>query len=202
MSVYPPPHPTTPLTQADAALNAIGDADLFSGGSRDQVMLFSRPNSNSLPAYLISLSNNLEHLLEPLLRPDVLKAVFNQPLARQVILNLYPPGTGMSPHIDLPKRYADGILGISLIGGTVMTFTKPASDHNRSQRRQQRYEVYIPPRSLYVLTDEARWDWEHGIEGRLEDVVRGEDGRKVTILRDMRVSVTFRWMSEGADVLS
>jgi len=57
--------------------------------------------------------------------------------------------------------------------------------------------VYLPPRSVYVLTGEARWEWAHGIAARTRDRV---DGR--VVLRDTRVSVTFRWMKEGADVLT
>ena len=57
--------------------------------------------------------------------------------------------------------------------------------------------VYLPPRSVYVLTGEARWEWAHGIAARTRDRV---DGR--VVLRDTRVRVTFRWMKEGADVLT
>jgi alkylated DNA repair dioxygenase AlkB len=119
--------------------------------------------------------------------------LFDQPLARQVILNLYPPGQGISPHIDLSNRYADGIIGVSLLGGCTMVF----------ERDGERYDVYRPERTVYVLTGEARWEWSHGIEGRLEDKVRGKGEEEVeTRLRSTRVSVTFRWMRDGADVLA
>ena len=58
-------------------------------------------------------------------------------------------------------------------------------------------EVYLPGGSVYVLSGEARWEWEHGIKGRDRDKV---DGR--TVLRGVRVSCTFRWMEQGADLLS
>ena len=61
----------------------------------------------------------------------------------------------------------------------------------------EQVHIYLPPRSVYVLTGEARWEWAHGIEARTRDRV---DGR--VVLRDTRVSVTFRWMKEGADVLT
>jgi alkylated DNA repair dioxygenase AlkB len=154
-------------------------------------MLFTPPPasaSSTLPLHLDSLLGSVSSLLHDHLPGDVHQTVFSQSLARQAILNLYPPGQGITPHIDLPNRYADGILGISLIGGTVMDFT---------HEKHGRHSVYLPSRSVYVLSGEARWDWKHGIEGRDRDVVDG-----VTILRDIRVSVTFRWMKQGGDVLS
>ena len=166
-------------------------------------MLFSRALSASsscspsnLPAYLLDLIENLESLLDSLLPPILNQTVFHQSLARQVILNLYPPGTGITPHVDLPKRYADGILGVSLIGGAVMSFTKTELDSG------ERYDVYVPARSVYVMTGVARWDWSHGIEARMEDTVEGKEGGLRTMPRETRVSVTVRWMKEGGDVLS
>lgn len=175
----------------ESVLSGIAEADHFHGGARDQVMLFTPPPESSTPAALPKHLDDLLHTLSEQLRdrlpPDVHHTVFSQPLARQAILNLYPPGQGITPHIDLPHRYADGILGVSLIGGTVMDFSHPTKG-TRS--------VYLPVRSVYVLSGEARWDWTHGITGRDRDVVDG-----VTILRDLRVSVTFRWMKEGGDML-
>ncbi|WWC59311.1 uncharacterized protein I303_101862 [Kwoniella dejecticola CBS 10117] len=188
-------------------LNAIAAADLFSGGERDQVMLFEGPRSlpsstdreapsasGGLPSYINTLHGCLHDLLgiSSKMTEETMKMLFKQDLARQVILNLYPPGAGITPHVDLPNRYADGIIGCSLIGGCTMILSKD----DIIQR------VYMPPRTVYVLSEEARWEWKHGIEGRMEDVVRTEDGGSETILRDLRVSVTFRWMKEGADLLS
>lgn len=93
-----------------------------------------------------------------------------------------------------------------------MTFTRIGREH-------ERYDVYLPPRSIYILSGPARWDWTHGIEPRLEDVVERENrhlegenrhleqenrhlDQPETILRDLRLSVTFRWLKPGADVLS
>ncbi|OCF58873.1 hypothetical protein L486_03364 [Kwoniella mangroviensis CBS 10435] len=181
------------------ALTRIASADLFSGGERDQVMLFEAPKSlsakSSLPTYIHDLLRSVNTLLETRLPANTTRLLFDQPLARQVILNLYPPGQGISPHIDLPNRYADGILGCSLTGGCVMTLSKDGEEHR----------VYMPPRTVYVLSEEARWEWYHGIDGCFEDIVEVEDevGQGTeTILRDLRVSVTFRWMKEGADILS
>ena len=176
------------MLRSESVLQAIIDSDIFVGGKRNQVMLFAS-STTPLPLYLTTLLSRLKNILRPFVPSSDLSILFDQPLNRQVILNLYPPGQGISPHIDLPNRYADGIIGISLSGGTVITLNQP--------RIEQRHDVYIPSRSVYLLTREARWEWEHGIEGRLEDLVQG-----TTIFRETRVSVTFRWMKEGGDVLS
>lgn len=162
-------------------------------------MLFSSTQaSSSLPPYVLDLLDTLDALLRSRLPAMVHSIAFDQGLARQVILNLYPPGQGISPHIDLPNRYADGIVGVSLVGGCCMTFTKESEIESETARHQ----VYLPPRTVYVLTGEARWDWAHGIEARDRDIVSDDSGGQVTLLRDTRVSVTFRWMKEGGHVLA
>ncbi|ODN94371.1 hypothetical protein L198_05230 [Cryptococcus wingfieldii CBS 7118] len=193
-----------PESISQRALQAIGDDDLFHGGVRDQVMLFEPPPSQTarkpLPSYMTSLLSSIRNLISDSIPPKVGSVVFKQDLARQVIVNLYPPGQGISSHIDLPNRYADGIIGCSLIGGCVMSFSRPVPD---SASELGVYRVYLPPRSIYILSGAARWEWAHGIAGTLEDVVEREDGEgEDTLLRDLRVSVTFRWMKDGADVLS
>ena len=174
---------------------AIGDADHFVGGTRDQVMLFARPGSNdtALPTHITRLLDHLQSALRAALPTETFQTLFDQPLGRQVILNLYAPGQGITSHIDLPNRYADGILGVSLVGGATMVFTHPTNGCNH---------VYLPPRSVYILTGEARWEWAHGIPFTEEDVVLREDESRETILRDVRVSVTYRWMQDGGEVLS
>jgi alkylated DNA repair dioxygenase AlkB len=129
-------------------------------------MLFSRAGGSSLPSFLNGLINETERLLSDRLPPEVMATLFSQPLARQVILNMYPPGEGISPHIDLPGRYADGIVGVSLNGGCVMVFAKGEAVHH----------LYLAPRMVYVLTGPARWEWSHGIAPRREDTVEDEDG--------------------------
>lgn len=185
-------------------------------------MLFEAPNDTSgtsFPGYIHRLLSTLSSLLP--LAPHLHRLLFSQPLSRQAIINLYPAGTGITPHIDLVGRYADGVVGCSVIGGCVMTFSKVsvasvASVANQSQdeeKQEERHDVYLPPRSVYVLSGPARWDWTHGIDARSEDVVERKGKRykcklekeemgTETILRDLRLSITFRWLKPGANVLS
>ncbi|ADV22196.1 Hypothetical Protein CGB_D9610C [Cryptococcus gattii WM276] len=213
---------------ASQTLCDIAEADIFLGGTRDQVMLFEAPPPNdtshsSLPGYIHRLLSTLSCLLSRdtptlTLAPHLHRLLFSQPLARQAIINLYPAGTGIAPHIDLVGRYADGVVGCSVIGGCVMTFSRAVASQGQSQgQRENRHDVYLPPRSVYILSGPARWDWTHGIEARSEDVVerkpkpKSQPGYKCelekemgteTILRDLRLSITFRWLKPGANVLS
>lgn len=186
-------------------------------------MLFTRADagaSSSLPPHLATLDGTIAELLADRLPPSVHGVAFGQDLARQAILNLYVPGTGISPHVDLPRRYADGIVGVSLAGGCVMSFERatagqmeglemetdrmaPGGSYREDdgEEGRYRYDVYLPPRSVYVMAGPARWEWAHGIAYRSEDVVlEGKDER--VIPRALRVSVTLRWMKEGAGLLS
>lgn len=148
---------------------------------------------STLPTYLHQLLEHVRDTITPYISHAVGLILFDQSLARQVIINLYPPGEGISPHIDLPHRYADGILGVSLCGGCVMVL--------RHAKTGEEHHVYLGANTVYCLIGEARWDWSHGIEGTKVDKVKDHMGRSVSIMRDLRVSVTFRWMKEGADEL-
>ena len=216
----------------------------FRNGDVNQVMLFGRarerassdirksqlgdipfhPQVNSgLPAFLCALLSDLEALLRPSLPPHTHRLLFpplSEPArARQAIVNLYRPGEGISPHVDLLRRFGDGIIGVSLGSGCVMSFRKELnemqnSSHERTEQELEergfirdgngvRWDLYLPERSILVLSDEARYEWTHGIEGRGSDMVVADDGKNGTqcIERDSRISVTFRWLLPGAEIV-
>ncbi len=121
-----------------------------------------------LPEWLKSLSQKLyedEHM------PEV---------ADQVIINEYQPGQGISSHIDCEPCFKDTIVSLSLGSDCVINFTNKFD-------RTKKIPVWLAPRSLVVLSEEARHDWLHGIPARKSDVW---DGRKYA--RQRRVSLTFR----------
>lgn len=95
----------------------------------------------------------------------------------QAIVNEYLPGQGISAHVDCVPCFDDKIASLSLGSGAMMQFT----NGNAKQ------EVYLKPRSLIILSGEARYKWTHAIPARKSDVV---DGFKIG--RSRRVSVTFR----------
>ena len=98
----------------------------------------------------------------------------------QVTVNEYQPGVGLSPHVDTHSAFGDTIISLSLHCGAVMVFRR-SGQHPRG--------VYLPPRSLLIMSGEARWAWEHYIPHRKSDVLT--DGRTVSRW-GRRVSLTCR----------
>ena len=101
-------------------------------------------------------------------------------IADQVIINEYLPGQGIANHIDCEPCFNDTIVSLSLGSGCVMNFT------NKSDKTKK-IPVWLAPRSLVILSGEARYDWLHGIAARKWDEW---DGHKYE--RQRRVSLTFR----------
>jgi len=200
------------LIPSDLALDLTNHARRYfstGSGSVNQVMLFGRASDkgSGLPPFLEALIPTLSDLLNPHLPAHTHALLFptsaypSAPASRQAILNHYTPGEGITPHVDLLTRFADGILGVSLGGGTVMTFRHVSADTRSGEaKREERFDLYLPERSVLVLTGDARYKWSHGIEGRLEDCL--EEGEENTWLkREERVSITLRWLLPGADVV-
>ena len=63
--------------------------------------------------------------------------------------------------------------------------------------------MFLPHGSVYVMSEEARYGWTHGIDGRTEDWVQDRAGSTTGrwVMRSKRVSITFRWLLPGADVV-
>lgn len=201
----------------------------FQHGTANQVMLFERsspPSSEDpspstpssppgLPSFLTDLVALLTEVLRPLVPAETHDLLFSPspashtgpPRARQVIINLYWPGEGITPHIDLLDRYGDGIIGVSLGSGCVMQFAKEGvsvpSGESPCEGSEGPCALYLPKGSVLVMTEEARYRWTHGIEKRLDDLVEEIAGSKRSVLldRDVRLSITFRWLLPGADVV-
>ena len=97
----------------------------------------------------------------------------------QVIINEYQPGQGISAHIDCVPCFADTIGSLSLGSPCVMDFT-----HSKTG---QQSSLLLEPRSLLVLTGDARYVWQHAIAQRKTDRYNGQ-----IIERARRISLTFR----------
>ena len=100
-----------------------------------------------------------------------------------MLVNEYQPGRGIASHRDYAP-YGRTVVSLSLLSPCVMDFR-----HVATGRREQ---LQLLPRSLLVLSDEARFDWEHGITPRKRDVWHG-----MPVPRRRRLSVTFRFLASG-----
>ena len=187
------------------------------GAGVNQVMLFGRAghdsgSSSAFPPLLNELLAATSELLaqHPTLPRETHAMLFPPalhgdedgyvPRARQAIINMYRPGEGISPHVDLLRRFGDGIVGVSLgDGGVAMQFARADTGEDGDE-----FEMWLPSRSILVLTGEARYKWTHGIAPRLRDkveVVAAREDGWIWQERGIRVSVTFRWLLPGADIV-
>jgi len=96
----------------------------------------------------------------------------------QMLVNEYLPGQGISLHRDY-ETFDRTVVSLSLLSACVMDFR-----HVRDGRREA---MLLEPRSLLVLSGEARYDWQHGIAGRRKDRWQG-----ILLPRGRRLSITFR----------
>jgi alkylated DNA repair dioxygenase AlkB len=106
----------------------------------------------------------------------------------QLVANDYPPGAGMFDHID-QEVFGDVVLSVSLGSTSAMQFTRVEPGAIDA--------LLLAPKSLLVLSGEARFGWKHGIPARISDVW---DGREYP--RSRRVSLTFRAVPDLALQLS
>jgi len=97
-----------------------------------------------LPDWLAKLRGKLAPLAG--LDPRVLEAA---------LLIRYDPGAGIGWHRDRPQ-YGE-VLGLSLGADCIMRLRR------RTETGFERRNLELPARSLYRLSGEVRWDWEHSI---------------------------------------
>ena len=102
----------------------------------------------------------------------------------QITVNEYPIGVGLSPHVDIHSGFGDVIASLSLASSAAMVFRR--GDSHRA--------LFLPRRSLLLMTKEARWAWEHCIPHRKTDVLY--DG-SVVRRNERRVSLTIRSIRHG-----
>ena len=81
-----------------------------------------------------------------------------------MLVNEYLPGQGIAPHRDYAP-FGRTVVSLSLLSPCVMDFRHPPTG--------RRERLLLEPRSLLVLADEARYDWEHGIAPRKRDAWHG-----------------------------
>lgn len=74
----------------------------------------------------------------------------------QGLLIRYDPGAGIGWHRDRPQ-YGE-VIGLSLSAPTTMRLRRRKEDGSFA-----RTNLALPPRSLYLLSGEVRWEWEHSI---------------------------------------
>jgi alkylated DNA repair dioxygenase AlkB len=105
----------------------------------------------------------------------------------QLIVNEYEPGQGIIPHVDRTHCFGDTILGVSLLSDCVIRF--------RHVKTLEKRYIHLKPRSVMVMQRESRYEWSHGINPVLSDMI---EGKKVE--RQRRISLTFRNVIASSDM--
>ena len=90
---------------------------------------------------------------------------------QQVGVNEYRPGAAIGWHKDKPQFGI--VVGVSLLAPAMMRFRRAEG------RRWERISHEVTPRSIYILSGEARAEWEHSIPP----------------VSDLRYSITFRTLA-------
>ena len=119
-----------------------------------------------------------KRLAERLLADGITDVCFDQ-----MLVNEYLPGQGIAAHLDY-QPYGRTIVSLSLLSPYVMDFYHTSIEGRRS--------LLLEPRSLVVLSDEARYQWKHGIAPRKSDIWQG-----ISFQRGRRLSVTFRFLNSS-----
>ena len=88
----------------------------------------------------------------------------------EVLVTEYPPGAGIGWHRDAPSFGV--VVGVSLLGACRFRFARGTGPSRETRA------VILEPRSAYVLSGPARWQWQHSIPPT----------------RTARYSITFRTM--------
>jgi alkylated DNA repair protein (DNA oxidative demethylase) len=102
------------------------------------------------------------------------KLINKSPLdLKETLITFYPQGAGIGWHKDA-EVFGDAVVGISLLSDCTMKFKNPST--------KEVIKLFIPRRSAYVFSDEARWKWLHSISSHLLD----------------RYSITFRTLNAPA----
>lgn len=97
----------------------------------------------------------------------------------QCIVNEYTRNQGIAAHVDSVK-FGPTIVGFSIGADSVMQFTNA----------DQTVDVFLPRRSVLVMTGESRYEWKHGIS---KTVTYTHNGMRITKPSDYRrVSLTYR----------
>jgi alkylated DNA repair dioxygenase AlkB len=73
----------------------------------------------------------------------------------QVLVTEYQPGAGIGWHRD--KKPFNMIMGLSVGAACPFRFRRKIGS------RWERFTLSVEPRSLYLLSGDARWLWEHSI---------------------------------------
>jgi len=96
----------------------------------------------------------------------------------QITIEEFYAGQGVSPRLESHNSFESVIAILCLSSGVVFTW--------KNDKGFQKHH-YIPPRTLLIIADEARYAWTYYVTARKIDKVEGQ-----TVHRKKRIAITFR----------
>lgn len=99
----------------------------------------------------------------------------------------------LSAHVDSVKFSGDIVSGLSLVSSSIMRLRPAASEKDKDGNSAGAgyVDIYLPPMSLYVLSGGGRFDYTHELLP-CGAIFETENGKKMQIAREKRVSIIFR----------
>ena len=123
---------------------------------------------------------DIPSIFKNIIIPERINQIINTDLIKnnmdQLIINEYKPGQGIAAHIDHEKFFGPIIICLTVFSGTEINFINKFNDLDVKTIR-------VEPRSLYIMSGDARYKYKHEICHRIED--HG-------IKRGTRISLTYR----------
>jgi len=86
-------------------------------------------------------------------------------------------------------EFGDTIIGVSLGDDTVMKFTRDVNGEI------EEYNLFLPKRSIMMMTGEARYKWKHSIDKKVS-YLDDEGDKIVKAANYRRISLTYRTIAQ------
>jgi alkylated DNA repair dioxygenase AlkB len=113
----------------------------------------------------------------------------------QITINKYSSHKGgIGSHVDTHSVFADKIVVISLNAPVIMVFELPSNYDNNKTNYPERVDLWIPSRSLMIMSGISRYLYKHRIVSRMTDL----DPNGQVIKRKSRTSITIRKINKDS----
>ncbi|KAI8891814.1 hypothetical protein BC833DRAFT_626438 [Globomyces pollinis-pini] len=116
----------------------------------------------------------------------------------QVLVNEYLKSAGISSHFEDVNAFGPVIVTISLVKPIWITLKKPYHHINSCQEIVKLCRILLQPKSCFIMSEEVRYEWRHGITKKIKiPVGLNEDDIVVRDESYRRLSLTIRKLLDG-----
>jgi len=142
--------------------------------------------------------NPFQWLIDKLENEEWAPKVFGQEsFPTQILVNEYIDCTGIASHFEDEDAFGDVIATISLVSPIMMTLVKPMEHNNDCEDLIGFTKVLLEPGSLFIMKEDCRHLWRHGISRRAKLIPLPNGGHLVRDSQYRRISLTIRHLLQG-----